>query len=443
MSSRTFKQSCTLTGCYFINTVGTWLGGRRFIAKCAGTFNIGRIRKIQLLDDPIRIPRNFRIDGYLRNAWRLIPEPGSDSEVRVAFPPRWPATWPNDWHKTQRTNLNEDGSLDFQVTVSGLQEISWWIMGYGDQAEVLEPKDWRADFSAVQKLVELYQSSSNHTPVPRRFSADCKSEVADDDPGGCYACLVSGQEGERSPTTCVTRQSRRRPHLGQLSTDVPPEGHNRFLQHSLTFVAGRCRRSYRVANRRRKTFAATAHRILHVDGSLAVRLAGKAGQRSLVQKPNSSKSALHEARCSPVFVQGKVSNKLIGHLSGAEAFVIVHARSVVIRRRRGGELVGDIGCFPAEIIVTGAAPQIIVCAIVRDDAERTAIARHAPLRQQRQQRCVVVAGIGVTQGAVFANVSDTAPGTGFVRYGAADEQIVATAAVNVVSASARDQHVIA
>jgi predicted DNA-binding transcriptional regulator YafY len=136
--------------------------GRSSIHREVRTFNIGRIRKIQLLDEPIRIPRNFRIDGYLRNAWRLIPEPGSDSEVRVRFSPKVARNVAEiNWHKTQRTKLNDDGSLEFQVTVSGLQEISWWIMGYGDQAEVLEPAELREMiFQRAQKLVDLYQSSS-------------------------------------------------------------------------------------------------------------------------------------------------------------------------------------------------------------------------------------------------------------------------------------------
>ena len=47
------------------------------------------------------------------------------------------------WHKTQRTILNDDGTLDFHAIVSGLGEISWWILGYGDQAEVLSPPKLR------------------------------------------------------------------------------------------------------------------------------------------------------------------------------------------------------------------------------------------------------------------------------------------------------------
>ena len=48
-----------------------------------------------------------------------------------------------NWHKTQRLDWRDDGTLDFQVTVAGLNEISWWILGYGDQAEVLQPPELR------------------------------------------------------------------------------------------------------------------------------------------------------------------------------------------------------------------------------------------------------------------------------------------------------------
>ena len=38
--------------------------------------------------------------------------------------------------------------MDFHVTVSGLKEISWWILGYGKEAEVLK----------LQKLREMIRS---------------------------------------------------------------------------------------------------------------------------------------------------------------------------------------------------------------------------------------------------------------------------------------------
>lgn len=78
------------------------------------------------------------------NAWHLIPEPGSDHQVTVRFE-RLVARNVAEvvWHKTQRCEFLADGRLDFSVTVSGLNEISWWVLGYGDQAEVLAPSALR------------------------------------------------------------------------------------------------------------------------------------------------------------------------------------------------------------------------------------------------------------------------------------------------------------
>jgi predicted DNA-binding transcriptional regulator YafY len=118
--------------------------GRSSLHRSTRTFNVGRILEIELLDDRYNIPRGFSVDRYLRNAWLLIPEPGADSEVLIRFEKMVAQNVAEVlWHKTQRTKFNKDGSLDYRVTVSGLKEISWWILGYGDQAKVIKPAKLR------------------------------------------------------------------------------------------------------------------------------------------------------------------------------------------------------------------------------------------------------------------------------------------------------------
>lgn len=119
--------------------------GRSSLHREARTFNVTRIRRLEILPDRFEIPRAFNIDRYLGNAWHLIPEPGPDQDVVVRFE-RLVARNVAEvrWHKTQRCEFLPDGRLDFSVRVSGLQEISWWILGYGDQAEVLMPEALRA-----------------------------------------------------------------------------------------------------------------------------------------------------------------------------------------------------------------------------------------------------------------------------------------------------------
>ncbi len=118
--------------------------GRASLYRQTRTFNIGRVLHLELLDDRYKIPRGFSLDRYLRNAWHLIPEPGPDSEILIRFSKLVSHNVAEiQWHKTQRTEFNPEGTLDFHVTVSGLNEISWWILGYADHAEVIKPDELR------------------------------------------------------------------------------------------------------------------------------------------------------------------------------------------------------------------------------------------------------------------------------------------------------------
>ena len=118
--------------------------GRSSMHRSTRTFNVGRVAEVELLDTRFEVPRGFSIDRYLRNAWHLVPEPGRDSEVLIRFSKMVAQNVAEvAWHKTQRLKFNGDGTLDFSVTVSGLNEISWWILGYGDQAKVLKPAKLR------------------------------------------------------------------------------------------------------------------------------------------------------------------------------------------------------------------------------------------------------------------------------------------------------------
>lgn len=118
--------------------------GRSSIHRGTRTFNVGRIESLDVLEGNYRIPNGFSLERYLGNAWHLIPEPGPDREVLIRFDPLVAGNVAEvSWHKTQRLQFNPDGTLDFRVTVSGIQEISWWVLGYGDQAEAIEPVELR------------------------------------------------------------------------------------------------------------------------------------------------------------------------------------------------------------------------------------------------------------------------------------------------------------
>ena len=146
----------------FFSRRSWYVVGRSSLHRAKRTFNLGRIRHIEPLDDRFQIPRGFSLDRYLRNAWHMIPERGKDLEVLVHFDRLVAQNVAEvNWHKTQRLTFLDDGSLNFHVTVSGINEISWWILGYGEQAEVLEPPELRrlvAD--RAKRMAQKYKSST-------------------------------------------------------------------------------------------------------------------------------------------------------------------------------------------------------------------------------------------------------------------------------------------
>jgi predicted DNA-binding transcriptional regulator YafY len=131
--------------------------GRSALHREVRTFNLARITELEIVNEIFHFPRNFSVERYLRNAWHLIPD-GPDQDVIVRFAPLVARNVAEvAWHKTQRVVERQDGSIDFHVCVSGLNEISWWILGYGDQAEVLKPVRLRQMIAdRAGKLVELY-----------------------------------------------------------------------------------------------------------------------------------------------------------------------------------------------------------------------------------------------------------------------------------------------
>ncbi len=133
--------------------------GRSSLHKEVRTFNLNRVLSVRMLGEHFKTPRGFSLERYLGNAWRMIPEPGPDYNVHLHFQHLVAKNVEEiHWHATQKTKRREDGSLDFWVTVSGVTEISWWILQYGDQVEVLAPTKLRKLVAQrITEMAKIYQ----------------------------------------------------------------------------------------------------------------------------------------------------------------------------------------------------------------------------------------------------------------------------------------------
>jgi predicted DNA-binding transcriptional regulator YafY len=137
----------------------TWyVVGHSSMHREVRTFNLVRIESLKTLSKRFSIPSTFNLEAHIGNAWSIIPSPGRDDRVVVKFGSNVAENVAQvKWHKSQRTDFHPDGSLTFKATIAGFHEIEWWILGYGDQAEVKSPVQLRRKIALrTRNMARMY-----------------------------------------------------------------------------------------------------------------------------------------------------------------------------------------------------------------------------------------------------------------------------------------------
>lgn len=94
-------------------------------------FKLSRFISIEPTEQPYAIPDDFSLDHYRGNAWRMI-RGDKTYQVMIHFDAAMAETVSDThWHRTQQIEDHDDGSITFRCTVDGLDEIVWWVLGYG------------------------------------------------------------------------------------------------------------------------------------------------------------------------------------------------------------------------------------------------------------------------------------------------------------------------
>jgi len=127
--------------------------------KSVRTFKLSRIRDLTMTDKCFLGGDKFDLADYLGRAWSMIPE-GRIYDVKLRFLPKVAENVTEvQWHSTQKVARNPDGSATVEFRVDGLGEITWWILGYGDQVQVLAPKILRTRVAEIARnMIRLNES---------------------------------------------------------------------------------------------------------------------------------------------------------------------------------------------------------------------------------------------------------------------------------------------
>jgi proteasome accessory factor B len=130
--------------------------GRSSLHKSVRTFKLNRIRELTTTQRCFVDGGKFDVYDYLGRAWSMIPE-GRIYNIKLRFLPKVANNVAEvQWHSTQKVVRNSDGSATVEFRVDGIGEITWWILGYGDQVQVLAPKTLRKRILQIAKnMTEL------------------------------------------------------------------------------------------------------------------------------------------------------------------------------------------------------------------------------------------------------------------------------------------------
>ena len=121
------------------------------------TLKLSRFMKVELTEDVFDVPGSFSVERHFGNAWQMI-KGSKRYDVVLDFEPAMTETISDTlWHRTQETELLEDGGLRFRCTVDGLDEIVWWVLSMGASCRVRKPAALRLRvLREAERISSLY-----------------------------------------------------------------------------------------------------------------------------------------------------------------------------------------------------------------------------------------------------------------------------------------------
>ncbi|MDO4568877.1 MAG: WYL domain-containing protein [Planctomycetia bacterium] len=127
------------------------------------TFHLERIQNLKINPNATFVPPfGWSYEKYRGNAWNMIRDE-EDVEVELLFSKKVAKNIKSvQWHETEQAHFYSNGTLAYRVTVSGIKEILWWVFGYADEVEVIQPQSLRDEMKRrVRNLAKIYGIGEN------------------------------------------------------------------------------------------------------------------------------------------------------------------------------------------------------------------------------------------------------------------------------------------
>jgi predicted DNA-binding transcriptional regulator YafY len=123
-----------------------------------------------LEDSTFEIPPNYNASDYINSPWDNYFDDRIET-VKLHFSKQTSRIlMSTKWHPSQKEELLDDGSLILTFNVSTFFDFRSWILGWGDDVEVLEPEALRSWIVGVNKSIGYIYTSGLLPPKPMQSS---------------------------------------------------------------------------------------------------------------------------------------------------------------------------------------------------------------------------------------------------------------------------------
>ncbi|MDA0738956.1 MAG: WYL domain-containing transcriptional regulator [Nitrospirae bacterium] len=133
---------------------GLYILGFSHRAKALRLFAVERIQEVTPTEERFSLPPNFSSDWTSERLFGLLDDP--PLKVRVRFSPEVAyLIKERQWHPTQSVKSLKDGGVVLTLKAGGLDELTSWVLSFGQNAQVLAPRSLKeavmSHLAAAQK----------------------------------------------------------------------------------------------------------------------------------------------------------------------------------------------------------------------------------------------------------------------------------------------------
>ena len=130
-----------------------YLVGRCHIHDGPRMFRLDRISDIKGTDTSFETPPDFSLDDFLDRSWKIFTGDG-DYQVHLRFDKSLAPLILNACHHSgEEVTKRKDGSMDYKVELSSLEEIARWVVGFGGECQVVGPGELAQGVVTLAKAV--------------------------------------------------------------------------------------------------------------------------------------------------------------------------------------------------------------------------------------------------------------------------------------------------